>query len=162
MSTIVIEADTETNGNLYFPPLMRTIRGRFDFLRVKEKMARMTEWPVIPGQLLHVNTATGAMHVEDPLHEKDHAEARKRILARGQTLPPAREDITGVDVPTMLFWMHNAVQSKAAKVISGTFPDKLPGKPKTRFHSQEDLPGGADELARLRAEVAELRALVKK
>ena len=41
METIQIEIDGKHNENLHFRPLQRTIRGRFDFNRIGEPMAKL-------------------------------------------------------------------------------------------------------------------------
>jgi len=131
---VEIEPDSHTNASLMFLPIGRKVRGRFDWRRVREPRAAMTaaEWPEegIPGQRLGI-TADGTGYIVEPLH--DAPLLKEKIEQRGQTLPPAREEFAGVHIPTWLFWLKRAAESGVAKVTRGELPEKIDGRPRTKF-----------------------------
>jgi hypothetical protein len=158
---LVVEADTPSNCDLFFPPLNRSLRGRFEFRRIPEPKAAMlaAQWPEteIPGQRVEIDSATGKAAVVDPLYEARHEATRRKAEKAGWTLGPAREEIEAVDVSAWLRWIKRAVDSGLARVVQGTLPEKLPEVKKS---SRGSDPRDA-ELAELRREVSELRGLIR-
>lgn len=158
-NVIEIEIDGKNNQTLYFRPLQRRIRGRFDLHRVKEPNAGrlFNSWPEpIPGQRLSLNMDTGEAAIVEPLQAPENAALKAKIEAQGQSIAPAREEMT-VDVPTWAFWIKGAVEAGAARVVEGILPEVIEGKPRKRFHSNEV----ADPIDRLTAAIelqAELQA----
>src|SRR5579862_5889127 len=106
-STIEVEIDGAANEQLFFAPLQRRIRGKFDLNRVAEPLARMKtrEWPQpIPGQRLGIDLETGQGYLTEPLHESANGAIKERIL-RTAKLGPEREAFASVHVPTWLYWI---------------------------------------------------------
>jgi hypothetical protein len=127
------------NSSLFFPPLQRRVRGRFDVRQIAEpEAARLfNRWPEpIPGQRLELNTDTGAAAITEPLHDPAHRQTRLKV-EQEWSLPPAREVFSEVDVPTWLYWIKRSVDAGLARVVSGQLPEKVSGKPRVRFFSQE-------------------------
>ena len=141
-----IEIDGPKNQSLMFRPLNRTLRGRFDFNRVREPLARTrtAEWPEpIPGMRLGINADTGEAYVIDQIHESE--EIKRKLAEAGYALPQEREEFQA-DVTTFVFWMKRAVESGVAKLVRGVFPEKLEGKPRRNFIIPEQ-PSSTDKLA---------------
>ena len=135
--TIKIEIDGPQNQALYFRPIQRRIRGRFDVLRINEPNAAKLRraWPEpIPGQRLELNLETGEAAIVEPLHFPEFAAIKEKIEATGQKIAPEREELQGVDVPTFCYFMREAATSGVARIVSGVFPETI-GTPRRRFHS---------------------------
>ncbi|HWB13407.1 MAG TPA: hypothetical protein VG826_29550 [Pirellulales bacterium] len=135
--TIEVEIDTPKNGDAYFQPLKRKLRGRFDALRDASKSAAKRFPKPIPGQHLLIDTANGDCFVTEPLYEEEHRVSRETIEKRGFRLPERREVHRGGHVPTLLHWVKNLVDAGLARVVSGKLPDKIDGKPRLRFHGED-------------------------
>jgi hypothetical protein len=135
-NTLEIEVVGPHNENLFFRPLGRTVRGRFDLNLVKEPLARMkvVDWPQpIPGQRIGVDPVAGEGYIAEPLHDDEHRAARERIAARGQSLPPAREAFPAVDVATWLWWLKTAVERGLARIVKGELPATIKGPVQRSF-----------------------------
>ena len=129
-----IEIDGKENECLHFRPLQRSIRGRFDFARLREPMADTlrSTWPeAIPSQRIGIDGADG--FVLEPLHDAEHSQTRERIEGQGMKLADAKETFADIDLPTWLFWIKHAVESGIAKVVSGKLPDTIEGEPQLSF-----------------------------
>lgn len=138
-NTITIEATGPQNACLFFAPLKRAIRGRFDALRATRYDAGavklLTEWPQpVPGQRLRLNLDTGEASVIEPLHEAEFAAIRAKIERTGRLEPSAQP--TPAHVPTWLYWMKRAVESGMAVVVEGKLPDEIDGEPQLSFFSR--------------------------
>lgn len=147
-NTLEVEIDGPHNEQLHFTPLQRNIRGKFDFMRMGEPMARIkaVEWPVpIPSQRLGVD-ADGIGYIAEPLHDAKHAPIKEKIEAQGMKLEPALQTFEGIDLTTWLFWIKQAVEAGLAKVVSGKLPDKIEGKPKMNFVLNEPPANALDKL----------------
>ena len=156
---IEVEIDGPQNQALYFRPLQRRVRGRFDLHRVKEPNAGklLGTWPdPIPGQRLALNVDTGEAAIVEPLYEPQYAAIRERIEAQGRKLGPERESFK-VDVPTWAYWLQSAVSSGVARVTAGTLPESIEGMPRLRFHSAEQ-PDPIDRLTTAIERQCELQA----
>lgn len=145
-----IEIDGLQNQCHYFRPIARRLRGRFDLHRAvkrdKDAAGLLTSWPEpIPGQRLQLNLETGEAAIIEPLYEPEFAVLREKIEQRAK-LGPEREPLGVVDVPTWLYWLAGAVEGGSARIVSGTLPAKIEGKPRLRFHSTEQ-PNPLDRLA---------------
>jgi len=135
MTPVEIEIDGERNESLYVRPLQRSIRGRFDLNRVGEPMARMKtyRWPVpILSQRIGIDQ-DGVGYLSEPLHDGAHAPIKERIEKQGQRLEPELQTFANIHQPTWLFWIKRAVQSGLARVVGGSLPDKIDGKPRMNF-----------------------------
>jgi len=144
--TIEIEVDGSTNDQLYFFPLGRPVRGRFDYNRVAEPKAKMltNQWPTpIPGQRLAVNPATGEAQLIEGLRDPEHQMIREAAERRGRI--PQNETFRDVDTATWLFHMRNAVECGLARIVRGAFPDKIEGTPKTSLFPRQK--GSNEQLA---------------
>jgi hypothetical protein len=140
MSQVVVEIDGAKNEALHFRPLQRRLRGRFDYFRDSEPMAKVAggEQPnPIPGQRIGFDTDTGTGVVVEPLHLAEHRAIRERIESKGLKLPPEREEFPAADAATWLYWLAGAVKAGLARVVDGKLPDKLPGKPRLNFITAE-------------------------
>jgi hypothetical protein len=162
---VEIEIDDPTNANLYFRPLMRTLRGRFDLHRVRDDnaMKMATKWPdPIPGHRIALDFDKREAAIIEPLHGPDQAANRRRIASEKLELPLEREVITNVDVPTFVHWMRLAVESNVARVVSGEFR-AVDGKPKLSFFSDPPVDTNADlavSLDRLATAMAQQTQLI--
>jgi hypothetical protein len=137
---IEIEVDTPTNGNLFFLPAGRTIRGRFDFARDSEPMALVVaqQYPAgVPGQRLVLDTDAGEAQLVEALYFDQHKAVRKALEKRW-SLGPERETfkVGKDDLATWVYWLNRAVQSGAAKVVNGALPASVPGKVRKSFITQ--------------------------
>lgn len=149
-SVIEIEVDGPDNGNLFFLPFGRPVRGRLDFLRVREANARVKvdQFPNgIPGQRIRFNPASGTASVVEPLHDQEHARTRETVEARGYKLDPPQQEITA-DTPTVLYWARRAVESGSARVIKGEFPkeEEAYRGARKRFLSPEPKRSGGERM----------------
>jgi hypothetical protein len=147
-NTVTIEIDGPLNQSVYFRPLQKRIRGRFDLHRVKEPNAGKLHslWPEpIPGQYLMLDFVTGEGAIVEPLWEAKFAAIRDKIEQQGQKLPEAREIFQGVDSATWVYWLKGLVDTGTAKLIEGEFPKIDESKVQRRFHSTE-RPSTEDKL----------------
>ena len=134
---IEVEIDAPNNANLYFGPTQSRVRGRFDVRRIAEPEAAklINRWPdPIPGQRIALDPATGEGEIVEPLYSPEHAALREKIAARGCKLEAERQVFTA-DAATWLYWIAGAIEAGLAKLVRGSLPAELPGKPQTRFHS---------------------------
>ena len=132
------EIDTPRNGNLHFNPIGRKVRGRFDYNRVAEPLARMQSSRFngpIPGQVLGIDLESGECYVRELLHESEHSVTRAEI-EKSASIAPEKEPVK-TDKPTFLYWFLRAVEGGLARVIKGTLPEKIDGKPRLHFHGPE-------------------------
>lgn len=164
-SAVSIEID-DADRDLYFAPLGRRVRGRVDPARVTKKNADaarlMSEWPVVPGQVLGYDFASGCGFISEPLHTEEHASVREHIEKKGFGLEPEKQVFQGQHAATWVYWMSRAVESGMAKVVSGAFPSKLDGEPRKRFLVAEQ-PSTTDKLVAVLERQAELiEALLQK
>ena len=151
-SAVAIEFDTPLNSNLYFTPIQRDIRGRFDINRVNEPNAGQlrSRYPMpIPGEVVEYDFSTGEGFITEPLHEERYAAIREQIEKQGMSLRKERRIAFAVDPASFAHWMGGLVQSGDAKLLSGSWPSSVPGKPKLRFHSAEQ----ADPMDKLTAAI---------
>ncbi len=140
-NVLEIEVDGELNECLFFLPIQRRIRGRFDLNRVAEPLARLKsrEWPApIPGQRLGVNLETGEAYIAEPLRESGHQATLERVERVGK-VGPAVEPIANVHLPTWLFWLKRAVESGIARITKGELPKKIDGEPVTEFITRKPV-----------------------
>jgi hypothetical protein len=162
---LTVEVDGPKNENLFFRPLSRKIRGRFDVARIPDPGPLRQSWPdPIPGQRLTLNLDTGEAAIVEPLHDAEHTALRQKIEKRA-TIPPAREELGKVDLPTWLHWLSGTVACGKGHVVAGKLPEKIDGKPKTSFLVQR-TPDPIDRLAegfsRLAEELGKQNALLAK
>ncbi len=149
-----IEIDGPQNQNVYFRPITRTVRGRFDVHRLRDPGVGklLTEWPEpIPGQLVSVDYASGTGAVIEPLYEAKSAAIREKIELLGMRLPPEREEFQGVHVATWTHFLKALVEGGSATLISGEFAES-DDPVRTRFHSSER----ADPVDEMRENLAKL------
>jgi len=161
MKTLEVKIDGSHNEHLYFRPLQRSIRGRFDLNRIAEPMARLKSAKLpepIPSQRLGIEP-DGTGYVTEPLHEAKYAPIKEKILKAGMQLEPALQTFDDIDRASWLFWIKRAVESGLAKVVAGKLPDKIDGKPKMNFIVNEPGPSSTD---RLTAAIQEQTALFRK
>lgn len=157
-----VEIDGANNEQLYFAPIQRRIRGRFDFGRVAEPQAKLltNKYPLpIPGQRLSLDTATGEAAIVEPLHEAEHARTR-RIIEKGKAIAPERESLGIAHVPTWLFWIKRAVEAGLARVTKGTLPATIEGEPQRSFFSQSAKNTDDRLAAALEANTAVMREML--
>jgi hypothetical protein len=150
MATLCIEADGPANENLGFRPIQRAIRGRFDWNRCADpeahRLSRNFGGVPIPGQRIEFDPDTGTAALIDPLHAAEHAAIAEAIRKQGYRLPPAREQFTGCDRDTWLFWIKGAIEAGLAKLIGGKLPEFDASKARRDFIFAPPQPGTADKL----------------
>lgn len=139
-NTVIIEVAGENGENLFFPPLQRKFRGRFDYHTPKEPNARkmIDVFPEpIPGQHLELNLDTGEVAILEPLRLSKYEPLAEKIKKRLRcSIPETREEAGTLDLPTAIFWFRRVVDAKLAKVVKGELPTELGGKPRKSFFSQ--------------------------
>jgi len=146
LTAVEIEIDGPQNEALYFPPLKRSIRGRFDMLRVSEPQAkvRASEWPTaIPSQRVGIDDQ-GTGYIVEPLHDAAHSALREKIQAMPAKLEPAKQEFAA-HAPTWLHFLKLAVESGIARVVKGKLPARIEGTPQTDFICQRE-PSTEDKL----------------
>lgn len=135
------------NQNLFFRPLSRTLRGRLDFKAMEEdgavKLARL--YGAIPGQRMSLDDKGNAI-LEEPLHEQENEQLAAKLKARGNSLPPAREEFQKVDVPSWAYWLRRAIESGHAVILEGELPEAEGVVRKDYFHAP--VQDARDELAK--------------
>lgn len=149
MPVIEIEINSALNRDLMFAPTSERVRGRVDFVRIKEKEAfELTQaWPRgVPGQVIGWDTDRGEGYIRDRLDEPEWADVKAKIEKElKQTSSPRRAlGGHGRHAPTMLHWMRRAVEGGHATVIAGRLPDELPGEPTIDFYRVRDQVKGTD------------------
>lgn len=148
MKAVEIEIDGQHNENLRFRPLQRSIRGRFDFMRMGEPMAKVhaQNWPqAIPSQRLGID-ADGVGYVEETLHRDEFAALREKIEHQGFKLEPKVARFEGVHLPSWYYWIQRAVKCGLAKVTKGEVPTKIDGEPIKNFILAKPEPSSTDKL----------------
>ena len=133
MSNIVeIVIDNPNNRRLYFDPLGQSIRGRFDYSRIKERNAAIftSQFPDgIPGQGLRVDLDSKHGTIVENIHKDRQVKA---ILSKHHEIAED-QDVGEVHVSTWLHWMKRAVENGTAKLVAGKFPDKIDDEPQLTF-----------------------------
>jgi len=133
---LTVEIDGPRNEALFFRPLARRIRGRFDFARDSEPMARTkaSEWPEgIPGQRLAIDLESGEGAIGEPLQYPEHEPLKQRLESKGFRVPPVLETFPAQDIATWVFWIKQAIDAGLARIVGGKLPAKLPGVPRMNF-----------------------------
>lgn len=146
INAVELEIDAD-NANLHFRPLMRSVRGKFDFSRMGEPLARVkgAEWPVIPSQRIGI-TPDGVGYLIEPIHAPEHAALKEKIERAGMKLEPAMQEFEGIDQPSWLWWLRNAVQAGCARVVSGKLTDQINGPVRKNFILSEPPMSAADKV----------------
>jgi hypothetical protein len=132
-----IEIDGPRNERLMFPPLQRSLRGRFDVNRVLEPEARRLSNKIptaIPGMRLSADLATGECAVIEAIHEDRPLKARL-AASRPVEFAPEREVAQNAHLPTWLYWMKRAVESGVARIVRGELPQRIEGEPQKNFYT---------------------------
>jgi hypothetical protein len=123
-SPVVIEFGDERGRNVYFPPLDRRMRGRFDAVKLaqfdKDAGELVSQWPEpVAGQQLAIDPASGEVAIVEPIHK--NLKVTAKLKQKGLTLAPERE-IVNCDVPTALHYAKAAIEAGQAIIVSGTIP----------------------------------------
>ncbi len=149
---LLIEIDGPVNQGWSAPFLAQTLRGRFDYARVREPMAAMelANFPFgIPGQRVMIDTEKGVGAVLDPLHDDRNADLRKKLASKlgigGMNCVIPKDDVVkeypnlgAKETATWLYWMRRAVQGGHAKLIQGDLPtDAQVAGARRDFHGHE-------------------------
>lgn len=148
VQAVEIEIDGQHNEKLFFAPLERPIRGRFDMSRIAEPMAKIeaSKWPVpIPSQRVGIDP-DGNGYLIEPLHDPEHAPIKEKIAKKGKRLEPAIQNFDNVHLPTWLFWMKRAVDSGLARITKGKLPETIEGTPKLDFINAPREPSTTDRI----------------
>lgn len=171
-SVVEIEVDHENNGNMYFLPLKRTVRGRFTVARAIKREGKagniLQRFPegVIPGKRIGFDMSRGVGYITEPLREPQHAELFEEISSRNK-VDPEREETPNAHAPSWLHWMRRAVQSGQAKVVKGELPETIDGEPVVSYmgHKPASLERTTaakteDRLSRLETAIESIAAAV--
>lgn len=179
VAPVEIEVCGPHGSQLYFAPIGRPLRGFVDFTtaRSKSALALRDTWPEpVPGKIIGID-ANGRKYVREPLHDKDHAKVRQRILNSGHVLPDEREDFESDTAVTWLYWMRRAVDAGLARVVKGDLPpvDQIEterkatwdnSKPRKDFIFAPPAQTASDKLAeaveQLASNIADNTAVLKK
>lgn len=147
VAPVEIEIDGPCNENLMFRPISRSVRGRFDFMRIGEPMAKVkaVEWVPIPSQRLGINDK-GVGYILEPLHDPEHEALRSKIEKMGYRFDPPRTTFTEIDYVSWMFWLKAAVDSGLAKITVGELPTKIEGFPRKNFILAEPEKSSGDKL----------------
>lgn len=151
-NVIEVEVNGKNNNNLFFGPLGRTVRGRFELVNATRHHPAASvltnRWSEpIPGQRIGIDTDTGEGFIVEPLHEDEHTAIRDRIK-KTHKLEPRKQTFTRVHVATWLYWLKRAVDAGLAKVTSGKLPDTVEGAKRDLF-----IPQHANALDKLSAAI---------
>ncbi len=127
---IVVEVAGPQNENLWFLPLDRRIRGRFDAAKLPEPSgALMRRFPQpIPGQRIGLNVGARTGFVDEPLRDPEHAAVRKECEKAGAI--PERQEFSDIDVATWVHHLKGGVAAGKAHLVQGELPEKVEGVPK--------------------------------
>jgi hypothetical protein len=131
-----IEMDA-ANRDVFFKPLGRNLRGRFDMSKCKESGARdyMDRYPVpLPGMRVTLDPAAGVAAIIDPLYDVEFRAARDSVEKKHR-LATERESVDVSAPNTLATWVRELgrlVQSGLARIVRGTLPT-VPGEPKLHF-----------------------------
>ncbi|HUY89075.1 MAG TPA: hypothetical protein VMV10_10100 [Pirellulales bacterium] len=132
MKTELLEAAVETpkDGNLYFPPAKRTLRGRKDFNRMAQHEKNFMELAFhfpqgIPGTVIRIDLDEKQVWLREPLHEAAWEAARDEIVSRGIALPPALEAVAGAYLPDWLHEIKRSLEAGYLRVVRGALPRQL-------------------------------------
>lgn len=123
-SLVVVEFGDDRGRNIYFPPLDRRMRGRFDAVKLaqfdKDAGELVSQWPEpLAGQQIAIDSESGEVAVLEPLHA--NLKATAKLKQRGLSLAPAHEPVN-CDVPTALHYAAEAIKAGQAIIVSGTLP----------------------------------------
>lgn len=123
MKSVEIEVSGPRNEQMYFRPLQRNVRGRFDFHKCQDLDKLLADkWPVpLPGQRLGIDSS-GVGYVLEPLHAEEHRALREAIEKLGFKLEPERQEYRVEDENSWAFWIARAVECGIARVTQGTLP----------------------------------------
>lgn len=132
MSIIAIEIDTPTNGDIFFPPVSKRIRGRIECRRDNNMGSIGNTYPDgIPGQRLEYDTSTRELFIVEGIHDDDTIKER---LVKRWRLPKARQPAGKHDLATIVHHMRRHVELGNAKLVNGSqFPTKIDGEPRKDF-----------------------------
>lgn len=147
MQALEIEIDGPHNEALHFAPIQRSVRGRYDLLRVGEPMAKIAaqQWPIVPSQRLGIDP-DGNGYLFEPLHEPEHGAVRDKIAKLGMRLEERVQHFPDIHLPSWLFWIKQAVASGIARVTKGQLPETIDGEPRKNFILAEPEPTNTDKL----------------
>ncbi len=138
-TAVVAEIDGNNNQSLHFRPLGRTIRGRFDPRRLVDPGPLLHRFPDgVPGQRIEIDFEKKTGAILEPLQDAEFKRIRGEVdaITRGRRIPEAREEFADIDVCTWHYFLKSAVDYGAARVVSGTMPDHVPGTPQLAFITQ--------------------------
>jgi hypothetical protein len=151
-NVVVVEVKSKNNGNLFFGPLGRVVRGRFELTNATRHnpaasaLANRFSEP-IPGQYISVDVERGEGFIIEPLHEDKHEAIRDRLKKKFK-IEPAKQTFERIDVNTWLFWLRRAVDAGLAEVTAGSLPEKVEGAKMDLF-----IPHRTSETAKLTAAI---------
>lgn len=132
MKTEILEVAVETpkDGNLYFPPAKRTLRGRKDFNRMAQHEKNFMELAFhfpqgIPGTVIRIDLDEKQVWLCEPLHDGAWQAARDEIVSRGIAIPPATEAIAGAYLPDWLHEIKRSLDAGYVRIVRGGLPRQL-------------------------------------
>ena len=132
MKTEYLEVAIETpkDGNLYFSPAKRTLRGRKDFNRMAQHEKNFMELAFhfpqgIPGTVVRIDLAEKQVWLREPLCDPQWESAREEISSRGIEIPPPLEAMPGAFLPDWLHEVKRSLDHGYATIIRGALPRDL-------------------------------------
>jgi len=144
---ITIEIGTHKCSDVMFPPLRKTLRGRFSRYKFSGHFDA-NEYPLlaklehIPGAHVSVDISAKRGRVFDPLSLKKNADLNREVMAAFKQLTGADHrsfnettvDLSGKDnLATWVHWMHELVTREKATLVEGTFPKTPDGRVQVDF-----------------------------
>lgn len=134
-----IEIDTRQNDAYLWPPTQDRLRGSwspYNYPPGSESSAGLFQIPPFPGMQVRLNPREGRAVITDPLAQPANQELLRSISERykhtfqmGQMSAgctsvddKVHEGLTEDQIATWLYWMMRAVNSKYAKIASGSAP----------------------------------------
>lgn len=138
---VEVEISCPKNESLFFGPLMKRLRGRYELTRTTQHDGKATSLAgqipsAVPGQRIGLNLESGEAYLVEPLRGDAYETLRAKVVKKA-LLAPAREDCGKVDLATFVYWLRRLVESNKAVVVVGELPEQPKGNVKKSFFSTE-------------------------
>ena len=125
VKAVVVEIDGSQNESLFFRPVGRVVRGRFDPRRLPDESGTLARrFPKgVPGQRLELDVTAGRGAIVEPLHLAEFKTEAAEISKLG-SLPASRQEfeLSEKDAMTWAWFIKTAVDIGLAHVVIGELP----------------------------------------